>query len=185
MTESTVVERTAALPRQGTWVVDKLHSRASFEVSHALATFSGSFRELEGRLEVDGDEPRLTGSVEVASIDIDDEQLKPHLLSPDFFDAERTPEVRFSSTSIEQDGDELVVRGELEIRGNTVEVSARGTATEPVEFPGGAEKIGLALRAGIDRTDYGLDWNMELPGGGKVLGDAVTLIVSLELLREA
>lgn len=184
MTESTVVEQTAALPKEGTWVVDPLHSKAAFEVRHAVSNFTGGFGELEGRLDVADGEPRLSGSVKVDSVDIDDENLKPHLLSPDFFDVERTPEVRFSSTSIEEEDGELVVRGELEIRGNTLEVSARGTATEPVEFPGGTEKIGLALRAEIDRTDYGLDWNMELPGGGDALGNEVRLIVNLELFRE-
>ena len=181
----TVVEKTtSAIPAEGTWSADEKHSSATFAVRHAAGTFRGGFRGFEAKLEANDGDPRLTGRVAVENIDIDDEDIRPHLLAPDFFDVERTPKVSFTSTSIEADGDELVVRGELEIRGAKHEVTARGHATDVIEIPGGGERFGLELSTTIDRTDYGLDWNMELPNGGTVLGNEVELVASLELSRE-
>jgi polyisoprenoid-binding protein YceI len=176
----TVAEKTTRIPG-GVWVIDKLHSSASFAVRHATSTFRGGFRDFDARLETLDGEPKLTGTVKVESVDIDDENLRPHLLSPEFFDLERAPEVRFASTSIDAEGEELVVRGELEIRGDRREVIGRGHITEPIPYPTGGERISLELGAKIDRHDWGLDWNMELPGGGTILGDEVELTVNLEL----
>jgi len=178
-----VIEKTTEIPT-GTYVIDPTHSSASFAIRHAAAKFRGGFDQIEVRLESADGEVSLVGSVKVESIDIDDENIRPHLLSPEFFDAERAPEVKFSSTAIEAEGDELVIRGELAIAGTTHEVEARGHVTGPVPVPGGGSKLGLELSTEIDRTDYGFDWNMELPDGSAILGDEVELVVNLELDQE-
>ena len=180
----TVTEKTNVIP-SGTYTLDPIHSSATFAVRHAAATFRGGFKGLDGRLEATDNEAKLTGSATVESIDVEDENLRPHLLSPEFFDAERAPEVKFASTSIEAEGNDLVVRGELEIAGVTHEVSARGHVTGPVTGPDGNERIGLELHSEVDRTDYGLDWNMELPDGDTILGNEVEIAVNLELAKEA
>ncbi len=179
----TVTEKTNVIP-SGTYTLDPLHSSATFAVRHAAATFRGGFKVLDGSVEANDGEAKLVGSAKVESIDVDDENLRPHLLSPEFFDIERTPEVKFSSTSIEADGDDLVVRGELEIAGITQEVSARGHVTGPVTGPDGVDRIGLELHSEVDRTDYGLDWNMELPSGDTILGNEVEISVNLELAKK-
>ena len=75
----------------GTWTVDPVHSSIHFAVTHNdVATFRSGFGDYEATL-TGGEEPQLEGTVDVASIDIDEEQLKGHLLSPEFFDAERYP----------------------------------------------------------------------------------------------
>ena len=108
-------------------VVDPVHSSIGFAVVHnGVSTFRSGFGSYEARLS-GGESPRLEGTVDVASIEIDEEQLKGHLLSPEFFDAERHPRLRFRSTelSVAEDGS-LRLRGELEIRGETREVEASG-----------------------------------------------------------
>ena len=114
-----------------------------------------------------------------------DENLQAHLRSPEFFDTERFPEVKFVSTSIRRDGDEVVIDGELTIKDHTHPVQARGTITGPAVTLGDAEKIGLSLEAVVDRTEFGLEWNAPLPKGGVALADDVKLNVELELAREA
>jgi polyisoprenoid-binding protein YceI len=133
-----------------------------------------------------GESPKLEGSVEVASIDIADEQLKPHLLSPEFFDAERHPRLRFASTelSVEEDGS-LKIAGELEIRGEAHRVEARGRFAQLGEDAYGSARVGLSLAASVDRRSFGLDWNAELPSGGEVLDYEVGIQVELELVAEA
>jgi polyisoprenoid-binding protein YceI len=168
----------------GTWEIDPVHSNASFEVEHSgVAIFRGAFKPITGRLVAEDGKATLEGAVRVDSITIDDENIRPHLLSPEFFGAEQNPEVRFRSTSVEGSGDALAVSGELEMAGVSGEVKAQGRVRGPVEGPGGIEKIALALETVIDRTDFDMNWQMELPSGGVALANDVKLVVELELNR--
>ena len=99
-------------------------------------------------------------------------------------EAHHHPEIGFVSTAIRRDGDELVIDGDLTIKGHTQRVEARGTITEPVVTLGDVEKLGLTLEAIIDRTAFGLEWNAPLPKGGFALANDVTLLVELELARQ-
>jgi polyisoprenoid-binding protein YceI len=162
----------------GTWNADPVHSSIGFAVRHMGVTpFRGSFGEFAATL-VDG---RLSGTARVESISTEDETLTGHLLSPDFFDAARHPELRFQSTEIRREGDDLIVAGELTLKGTTQPVELRGTIAGPIEDPYGGSRIGLTLRATIDRTTFGIDWNADLPSGGRMLSDDVDLTAELEL----
>ncbi len=111
----------------GTYAVDPVHSSISFAITHnGVATFRSGFGSYEARLS-GGETPRLVGSVDVGSVKIDEEQLKGHLLSPDFFDAGRYPQLRFESGDLDVEDDGSVrLSGELEIRGAKHEVEASG-----------------------------------------------------------
>lgn len=171
----------------GSWSVDPVHSAIHFAIAHnRIATFRSRFTGFEATLS-GGERPRLEGAVEVASIDIDDPQLKGHLLSPDFFDAERHPRLRFASTelSVEEDGS-VRLAGELEARGATHAVEASGRFGRLGADLAGGERVGLSFETAIDRRDIDLGWNADLPGGGQVLEYEVTINVELELVqREA
>lgn len=169
----------------GTYAADPVHSSLGFAVVHnGVSTFRGGFGSYEARL-TGGEEPRLEGTVDVASIEVSDEQLKGHLLSPEFFDAERDPQLRFSSTGldIEEDGS-ATVRGELEIKGIKREVEASGQFANLGADLAGKARVGLSLAASVDRRDFGLDWQAELPSGGEVLDWRVDIAVELELVKE-
>jgi polyisoprenoid-binding protein YceI len=166
----------------GVWDIDEAHSSAAFAVQHAgISLFRGKFTDLDAKLVV-GDGVELTGVVKVDSIDVADENIRPHLLSPEFFDVERNPEVRFSSSEVSIDGDEVRLVGELEIAGNARPVEARGSVRGPIEI-GEIQKLALTFETTIDRTEFGMDWQMDLPGGGVALANDVTLSVELELNR--
>jgi polyisoprenoid-binding protein YceI len=167
------------------YVVDPVHSSAGFAVVHnGVSTFRSGFGSFEARLH-GGESPRLEGTVDVGSIQIEEGMLKGHLLSPEFFDASRHPRLRFESSAFEvaEDG-ALTVRGELEIRGEKREVEARGRFAELGEDAYGKARVGLSLGATVDRRGFGLDWNAELPSGGQVLDYEVTIAVELELVEE-
>ena len=173
----------AQIAPAGTWAADPVHSSIVFSVKHmGVATFTGSFNEYAATL-VGGDEPKLAGSAKVESIVTQDENLNAHLLSPDFFDADRFPELRFESKSVERNGDELVVDGELTVRGETRPVELRGPITGPIDDPYGRQRIGLELETTIDRREVGLTWQAQLPSGGEVLGYDVTLTARLSLVK--
>ena len=170
----------------GTYAVDPVHSSVTFAIAHnGVATFRGGFAAYEARL-TGGDAPALEGAVDVVSIEIGEEQLKGHLLSPDFFDAGRHPRLRFSSSelNVTEDG-AATLRGELEIRGEAREVEAHGKFGRLGADLAGNARIGLSVSAEVDRRDFGLDWNAELPSVGEVLDYAVAIAVELELVEEA
>lgn len=169
----------------GTWQSDPVHSSVGFAVRHAVGTFRGSFGEFEATLSDASGEPKLTGHVPVESVEVKEENLEAHLLSPEFFDRDQTPEITFESTKVALDDGNLVVEGELTVKGNPRSVVARGDLNGPIPGPDGNDRLGIDLDSIVDRHDYGLDWNMDLPDGTKMLGDEVTLTVHLELVREA
>ena len=175
---STTLEQTAV--PTGTWQADTVHSGLSFEVPYAVATFGGEVTDFDAAL-ADG---TLTGSARVASLKVKDEALQAHLASPEFFDVERHPELRFVSSEIRRDGDSIEIDGELTIKGITRPATLRGTITGPAVDHFGATRLGLALQTTIDRTEFGMSWNMPLPNGQPALADEVTLKADLTLVEQ-
>jgi polyisoprenoid-binding protein YceI len=162
----------------GTWTVDPVHSAASFSVRHMMVgTFRGEFSDVEATL-TDG---KLVGKVKVASLQIKDERLKGHLFAPDFFDAERFPEIVYESTSLTVKDGVLSSEGTLTIKDVTTPVTASGRIAGPAVTLGDVEKIGVDLETTVDREAVGLAWNAPLPKGGFALGKDVTISVTLEL----
>ena len=171
--------------QEGTWTVDPAHSSANFEVEHAgVSVFRGGFKPVDAKLTVSDSGLELEGAVDVASITIDDENIRPHVLTPDFFDADRNPRIQYRSTEITGDADDLQVTGELSMAGVSLPVTARGRLRGPIDLPEGhGQKLSIALETTIDRTAFGMDWQMELPSGGPVLANEVKLVVELEFNR--
>jgi len=171
----------------GTWSIDKVHSHVGFAVKHmVVATFRAQFEDYDGSLTVgESGEPALRGSVRADSIVVKDENLAAHLRAPDFFDTDRYPEIGFVSSGVDVgERGELEVEGELTLKGKTHRVTARGNISGPHTDIAGNDKLGVELEAVIDRRDYGLDFNAELPKGGYAVANDVKLDVSLELVRE-
>jgi polyisoprenoid-binding protein YceI len=167
----------------GTWQLDPVHSTVGFEIAYMAGTFRGTFREIAAQLTVDGEQARLQGSAEVASIDVKDENLAAHLQSPDFFDAERNPELRFGADGIDLGGGEIATRGEITLKGVTRPVDVTGTVSGPMVDAYGNDRIGLQLEAAVDRTQFGINWNNLLPNGEPALADEVRIVAELQFVK--
>jgi polyisoprenoid-binding protein YceI len=167
----------------GIWALDPVHSTVGFEVGYLVGTFKGQFRDVDARLDVGETSASLAGSARVASVDVKDENLAAHLQSPDFFDAENHPELRFSADDIAIDGGTVTVDGEITIKGVSKPVVVTGTVAEPLTDPYGNERIGLAVSTTIDRTDFGVSWNNPLPGGKPALSDEVRIVGELAFVK--
>jgi polyisoprenoid-binding protein YceI len=174
-----ITEETTAVPT-GTWQADTVHSSVVFEVPYAVATFSGSVGDFEATLE-DG---RLTGVARIASLSVKDENLEAHLLSPEFFDAERNPEVRFSTATVRRTGDEVELDGQITIKGISKPTTLHGTIVGPTVDHFGKNRVGLSLETTVDRTDFDINWNMPLPNGEPALANDVTLKADLTLVAQ-
>jgi polyisoprenoid-binding protein YceI len=169
----------------GTWTVDPVHSSIAFAITHNnVATFRSGFETYAATLS-GGDEPRLEGSVDVASIEIDEAQLKGHLMSPEFFDTERFPKLTFASTRFDVADDGTVrLAGTLTIKGNEREVEATGRFGEIGADLGGNPRVALSVSTAVDRREFGIEFNADLPSGGQVLDWEVAINVDLELVAQ-
>jgi polyisoprenoid-binding protein YceI len=175
---------TVTIAPAGTWSLDPIHSRVDFEVSYLAGTFKGEFHEIAAELTVAGERASIDGTAKVASVDVKDENLAAHLQSPDFFDAERHPELRFRAEDIRLEGDGNVsVDGELTIKGVTRPVRVTGTVTAPIADAYGNDRVGLKLRTSVDRTQFGVDWNQPLPSGDPALANDVTILAELQFVN--
>ena len=173
------------IPAATSWTADKTHSHVGFAVKHmVVSTFRSQFEDFDATLTANEDGTlSLNGAVRADSVAIKDPQLAGHVHAEDFFDVANHPEISFSSTLIRVGDGELIVDGELTIKGKTLPLEARGTITEPLETLGGAVKTGIALETTVDRTAYDMTWNAPLPKGGNILAEKVTLNIHLELVQ--
>jgi polyisoprenoid-binding protein YceI len=176
-----ITATTEQLVPAGTWTADPTHSQVDFAVRHlGISTVRGTFSDVSATLS-GGEAPRLEGTIRLASVSTGDETRDVHLLSPDFFDPDRFPEATFEATFVSP---ERVV-GDFTLRGVTKEIELTASFTAPVADPSGGDRLGLELDGEIDRTEYGVSFNMPLPTGGFALGEKVKLYASLSFVKAA
>ncbi len=183
-THATSTPALAAIP-DGTWAIDPAHSMIEFAVRHlGFATVRGRVARFEGAI-TGGAQPSGVLVMQAASLTTHEEDRDRHLRSPDFFDADRHPELRFVLRGARAQADGLVLEGDLTIRGTTrrVELTGRLTGVGVID-PYGDERLGLEAETVIDRRDFGVSWNEVLPGGNLVASNDVRLSASLSTVRE-
>ncbi len=169
----------------GTWQLDPVHSSVGFEVAYLSGTFKGQFREFDGSLVVDGDQATLEGGAKVASVDVKDENLSAHLQSPDFFDAEQHPVIRFAATDISLEGEDVSADGELTIKGVTQPATVTGTVSAPVTDPAARARLGHRRTPRVDSTAFVGCWNTPLPTGEQALANDVSIVTELYFVKAA
>jgi polyisoprenoid-binding protein YceI len=169
----------------GSWSVDSAHSTVEFRVKHmVIQTVRGRFREFDGAI-VAGDEPFVSGTIRVASLETLHEERDAHLRSSDFFDADRFPEISFQAAGMQFNGNDrdFTLSGELTIKGVTRPIRLDGELGGAVVDADGRERIALALRGQLDRSDYGLVWNRALGTGNVLVGNTVDLDLDVAAVR--
>jgi polyisoprenoid-binding protein YceI len=171
----------------GTWTVDPAHSNVEFSAKHlGIATVRGAFNEFEGTFEVGEDgSARARGTVEVVSIDTNEDQRDTHLRSEDFFHAEVHPQLSFESTEIRAvDEDAFLIHGDLTMRGVTrpivLEAELQGTEIDPW----GNERVALEARGQLNRRDWGMTFNQALGSGNMLVSDKIKLTLDISAIRQ-
>ena len=177
----------AAQPFSGTYRAQPEPSTFAFAVRHSgVFWYRGTLSDVAATLRGDGDALALEGSARVDSISVvHPAAMRASVLGPDFFDAERHPEITFRSTAVRlADDGRAELDGELTIRGVTRPVTASGRYAPPRQAAFG-EAAGLQLQTTFDRREFGFDWQTELPGGGDAVSWDVEVDIDLLLIREA
>ncbi|HWY09908.1 MAG TPA: YceI family protein [Bacteroidia bacterium] len=176
---------------QTNWKVDASHSKLGFSVTHLMVSETeGKFKVYEGSVtsksETDFTDSKIEFSVDVNSINTDDEKRDGHLKSPDFFDAEKFPKMIFKANSMKAGKVKGTydLEGDLTMHGVTKKVKLLAVgASKTVKDPWGNTKYAFKVTGKINRTDFGLKWNAVLEAGGVVVSEEVKIDCTLELAK--
>lgn len=164
--------------------IDPEHSNVGFTIRHILSKVKGQFNTFGGSFNFD--ESKKTGgslkiSIQTKSIDTNNEKRDKHLRSPDFFDVEKFPELKFTSTKVESLGNKKYkVKGYLSLHGVTKEVTLNMDYIGTAKDPWGNVTAAFSATTKINRKDYGLTWNEVLETGGVLVGEEVTINLEIE-----
>ncbi|MGE0731723.1 MAG: YceI family protein [Acidimicrobiia bacterium] len=172
----------------GTWMIDPVHSEVGFTIRHMMVSkVRGAFRTFSGSVVTAPDplQSTVSADVELASVDTGNADRDNHLRSADFFETEAHRTMSFRSTSIREDDGELVLVGDLTLRGVTrpVELALEIGGFGPDAF--GGTRAGFSATGEIKRSDFGLEYNAVLETGGLVLSDKVTINLEIQLVLQS
>ena len=180
---------TAIADITGDYTLDLSHSRLGFTARHAMVTkVRGQFKDFAGTARVDTANPSSSSvnvAIVVASVDTGSADRDGHLKSGDFFDVESNPEITFTSTSVERDGSDWNITGDLAIRGTTKSVTIPFEETGSAQDPFGNVRIGFEGRTTISRKDWDLTWNAALETGGVLVSDKIVLEFDISAIKNA
>jgi polyisoprenoid-binding protein YceI len=172
------------------WNIDAAHSGIHFSVRHMLVSkVRGRFAKYTGAVKIDdGDITRsaVEVTIDASSVDTGTPERDAHLRSPDFFDVEKFPVLRFQSKRIDKLSDDRYrVLGDLTIRDVTREVPLEVEYGGQTKDPWGNERAGFVARTSVDRKDFGLRWNQALEAGGVLVGDRVDIELDVQAVKTA
>jgi polyisoprenoid-binding protein YceI len=173
----------------GKWAIDAVHSHVGFTVKHMMVSkVRGQFNIFSGEF-VTGDDPlqsSVTATIDLRSVDTNNEQRDNHIRSADFFEVETHPEMTYRSTGIRQDADGagFIIDGDLTIRGVTRQVPLKLELEGFGPDPFGGTRAGFSATGEINRTDFGVSYNGPVPGGGTVVSEKVQISLDIEAVLQ-
>lgn len=178
----------ALVNAQTTWNIDPSHSSIRFAVDHmVISEVEGIFSKYEGSVVTTKDDfsdAKINFSIDVNSVDTDNEKRDGHLKSADFFETEKYPKMTFVSTSVEKIGDSKYnLKGKLTLHGITKEITLAMTYGGTTKDPWENTKAGLKITGVINRTDFGLKYNSVLEAGSLMIGEEVIITCKVELVK--
>ncbi len=171
------------------WSIDPTHSEIGFKVKHMMFTnVSGSFQKFDASIETEDDNfenAKIEFTGDVDSITTGNTDRDTHLLSPDFFDAEKFPKLTFSATSFKKQNEgEYELKGDLTLHGVTKPVKLDVEFGGLAKDPWGNLKAGMSISGKINRKDWNLNWNSALEAGGVLVGEEVKLNIELQFVKQ-
>lgn len=172
------------------WALDPTHSNLGFKIKHLMiSNVSGSFKNFEAEVksnDIDFSTAQITLTAKMESISTNNEQRDAHLRNADFFEVEKYPELKFTSTKVEKtDSDEFALYGDLTLKGVTKPVKLHAELNGTVKDPWGNERAGFIITGKISRSEWGINFNAALETGGVVLSDEVRINSEIELVKQA
>ena len=172
------------------WVLDPTHSELGFKIKHLMiSNVSGSLKSFQAEVETQGEDfttAQINLSADMASISTNNDQRDAHLRNSDFFEVEKYPELKFTSTKLEKtDSDTFALFGDLTLKGVTRPVKLNVEFNGVTKDPWGGERAGFVVMGKINRSDWGVNFNGVLETGGVVLSEEVRIFSEIQLVKQA
>ena len=172
------------------WVLDPTHSELGFKIKHLMiSNVSGSLKSFQAEVETDGADfttAQISLSADMASISTNNDQRDAHLRNSDFFEVEKYPELKFTSTKAEKiDTDTFALFGDLTLKGVTGPVKLNVEFNGVTKDPWGGERAGFVVTGKINRSDWGVNFNGVLETGGVMLSEEVRIFSEVQLVKQA
>lgn len=168
-----------------TWTLDNAHSSVKFSITHMVVSETeGNFKKFNAEVaatKADFSDLKVSFTIQTASINTDNEKRDEHLRAEDFFNAEKYPEINFTSSKVLIKGKDMTITGTLTMHGVSKTVTFTGKYNGTVKDPWGLQRAGFKLVTNIKRSDFNLTWNKTLDQGGLALSDEVQITVNIEL----
>jgi polyisoprenoid-binding protein YceI len=170
------------------WSVDKPHTEIQFKVKHLMiTTVTGTFKEYDATVETEGEDfstAKIGFTAKTASVSTGNADRDGHMKSPDFFDVEKYPELKFVSTNIRKvDGSNFKLFGDMTIRDITKPVQLDVELAGTVKDPWGKNKVGFVISGKINRKDFDLKWNVVTEAGSLLVGEDVKISCDVQLME--
>lgn len=176
-----------AFSAEETYAIDKDHSFANWNIRHVVSKVSGTFSDIQGKIVLD---PKNVGNlkvdatISVLSINSTQRERDLHLVTSDFFDARQYASMRFESTGARATGQNTgILKGNLTIHGVTREIEFPFEVLGFGPDPWGGFRSGFEARTKLKRSDFGITWGLDMPGGGPV-GDDVDITLFIEGVKQ-
>ena len=172
------------------WVLDPTHSELGFKIKHLMiSSVSGSLKSFQAEVETEGADfttSHISLSADMASISTNNDQRDAHLRNSDFFEVEKYPELKFTSTKLEKiDSDTFALFGDLTLKGVTRPVKLNVEFNGVAKDPWGGERAGFVVTGKINRSDWNINFNAALETGGVVLSEEVRINGEIQLVKQA
>ena len=186
---ATLFVTTSLVAQPAVWKVDRAHSNVTFAVDYMVLTeVQGSFKEFDATMMTEGEDLKdasVKVTIMTASIYTENEKRDAHLRAPDFFDAEKHPEITFVSKSFENvEGDRYRIIGDLTMRGVTKPVELDARYVGQARDPRGNTRAGFRGMTTINRNGFGVKYNSRLADGGWLIGENVAVTVNVQFIRQ-
>ena len=171
------------------WLLDPAHSELTFKIKHLMiSNVSGAFKNFSAKATTEGTDfskANINLTAEMNSISTNNEQRDAHLRNSDFFEVEKFPQLKFTSTRIEQTDDEsFTLYGNLTMKDVTKPVKLTMEFNGIMKDPYGQEKAGFLISGKIKRSDWGINLNVALETGGLMLGEEVRIQSEVQFIRQ-
>ena len=179
---------TATAISTGTWALDPTHTEIGFTVRHLMSKVRGKFEKFEGTLTTreDVSDASVDVTVDLSSINTGTADRDNHLRSSDFFDVETNPSMTFTSTDvIEKEAGQLVVIGDLTIKGVTKTLELAVDVLGEGPDPWGGTRVGVEATGLISRKEFGVDFNIPLEGDKVMIGDKISIVINAEAVLQS
>lgn len=169
------------------FMIDKTHSSIGFSVKHMMITkVNGTFTSYNANIEADNIEDISNGKIEiiidVASINTNYAERDNHLISADFFHADKYPKITFISDKIEKtDQNTYNIYGNLTVKDVTKSFCFTATFNGHVKNLLDQDIYAFSVKGTLNRKEFNLLYNAVLESGGYLISENVEISAEFQV----